>query len=75
MAVIPLMGNSHNFADLIPNTTYNVSVASRFDTCLGIYSTMLITTLAVEEGVPQSELRNYGNLYVYTLNICITEML
>ena len=56
------MDNSHNFADLIPNTTYNVSVASRLGTCVGILNTMLITTLAVEEGLPQSELCNYGNL-------------
>ena len=56
------MDNSHNFANLIPNTTYNVSVASRLGTCVGIFDTMLITTLALEEGVPQSELCNYGNL-------------
>ena len=62
IAVAPLMDSSHNFADLIPNTTYNVSVASRLGTCVGILNTMLITTLAVEEGLPQSELCNYGNL-------------
>ena len=56
------MDNSHNFADLIPNTTYNVSVASRLGICVGILDTMLITTLAVEEGLPLSELCNYGNL-------------
>ena len=62
IAVVPLMDNSHNFANLIPNTAYNVSVASRLDTCVGILDTMLITTLAVEGGVPQGELCNYGNL-------------
>ena len=75
VTVVRLMDNSHNFANLIPNTTYNVSIATRPDTCVGIFNTMMITTLAVEEGLPQSELHNYGNLCVCTFTICITTML
>ena len=39
----------------MPNTTYNVSVANRYDTCVGILYTRSITTLAVGEVVPQCE--------------------
>ena len=48
VTVVPMMNNFQNFLDLMPNTTYNVSVASRFDTCVGICNTRLITTLALE---------------------------
>ena len=52
-----VMDTSYNFTDLIPNTTYNVSVASRLsNTCVGIATTTMVTTLTVEAGVPHSEL-------------------
>ena len=45
----------------MPNTTYTVFIVSRLRTplitpCLGIPYTTMVTTLSVEEGVPQSEL-------------------
>ena len=53
-----MMNTSYNFTGLMPDTTYNVSVASTFrsTTCVGIANTIMITTLTVEAGVPQSEL-------------------
>ena len=68
--VVPVMDTSHSFANIIPNTTYNVSIASRLNTCIGILDTMLITTLAVEEGIPESELVMIVSMYtVFTLDI------
>ena len=55
--VVSLMDTSHTFTDLMPNTAYDVSVASILSsTCVGIYNTTMVTTLTVEAGVPQSEL-------------------
>ena len=52
-----MMNTSYNFTDLMPNTTYNVYVASRLNnTCVGIATTTMVTTLTVEAGVPHSEL-------------------
>ena len=53
-----MMNISYNFTGLMPDTTYNVSVASTFrsTTCVGIPATTMVTTLTVEAGVPQSEL-------------------
>ena len=52
-----VMDTSYNFTDLMPNTVYNVSVASRLsNTCVGIASTIMVTTLTVEAGVPHSKL-------------------
>ena len=61
MAVDPVVDTSYNFTELMPNTTYTVSIVSRLGStlitpCLGIPYTTMVTTLAVEEGVPQSEL-------------------
>ena len=37
---------SYNFTDLMPNTAYDVTVASRLtSTCSGIHSTKMVTTL------------------------------
>ena len=55
---------SYNFTDLMPNTAYDVTFASRLtSTCSGIHSTTMVTTLAVEAGVPQSKLI-IVNMYV-----------
>ena len=52
-----MMNTSYNFTDLMPNTAYNVSVASVLArTCVGIVTTTVITTLTIEAGLPQSEL-------------------
>ena len=52
-----MMDTSYNFTDLIPNTAYNVSVASRLrNTCVGIATTTMVTTITVEAGVPHSKL-------------------
>ena len=61
MAVNPEMDTSYNVTGLIQNTTYTVSVFSRLATtvltpCIGFPNITTITTLAVEAGVPQSEL-------------------
>ena len=58
------MNKSYNFTELLPNTAYNVSVFSRLRTplmtaCLGMPNIAIVTTLTVEEGVPQSELILY----------------
>ena len=60
-----IMDTSYNFTELgdntrlMPNTTYSLSVNSRLGpslTCLGIPKTIMVTTLTIEAGVPQSEL-------------------
>ena len=61
MAVDPVVDTSYNFTELMPNTTYTISVVSRLGStlitsCLGIPYTTMVTTLTVEAGVPQSEL-------------------
>ena len=58
---VDLMDTSRNVTGLTPDTTYTVSVFTRLTTtlitpCLGIPYATTITTLAVEAGVPQSEL-------------------
>ena len=50
------MDTSYNFTGLMPNTEYNVSVVSVLSPCLGLPNTIMLTTLTVEAGVPQSEL-------------------
>ena len=61
-----MMDTSYNFTDLMPNTTYNVSVASRLsNTCVGIATTTMVTTVTVEAGVPHSELS-----VMYSLVLC-----
>ena len=62
-----VMDTSYNFTDLIPNTAYNVSVASTLsNTCVGIATTTMVTTLTVEAGVPHSVLI----VMHYTLILC-----
>ena len=61
MAVDPVVDTSYNFTELMPNTTYTVSIVSRLGStlitpCLGIPYTTMVTTLTVETGLPQSEL-------------------
>ena len=60
-----IMNTSYNFTEqggnarLMSNTTYSLSVNSILGpslTCLGIPTTIMVTTLTIEEGVPQSEL-------------------
>ena len=61
-----MMDTSYNFTDLIPDTDYNVSVASRLTSmCLGIAHTIPVTTLMVEAGLPQGKLI----VVIYTLEI------
>ena len=68
------MDSSYNFTDLMSNTAYNVSVASRLNnTCVGIATTTMVTTLTVEAGVPHSELivKHYTLIFThYTLILC-----
>ena len=61
-----VMNTSYNFTGLLPDTTYNVSVASRIisTTCVGIANTTMVTTLTVKSGVPQSELI-FVNMYIH----------
>ena len=60
IVVDAMMNTSYNFTDLTPTTAYDVSVVSRLiSTCVGIPDTIMVTTLTVEEGVPQSELICY----------------
>ena len=47
---------SYNFTGLIPNTAYNIFAASVFNSCSGTPNTIMLTTVTVEVGVPQSEL-------------------
>ena len=51
-----IMDTSHNFTELKAATSYEVSIFSRINTCLGIPDTTMVTTLTVEAGVPQGEL-------------------
>ena len=46
----------YNFTGLTPNTEYSVSIISVLNPCLGFPNTTMLTTLTVQEGVPQSEL-------------------
>ena len=53
------MDTFYNYTEPIPETTYNVSVTGRLKeitTCLGNSTTIMVTTLAVAEGVPPSKL-------------------
>ena len=60
------MNTSYNFTGLTPNTAYNITVASILNSCSGTSNTIILTTLTVEAGVPQSELivMNYTFLYL-----------
>ena len=50
------MDTSYNFTGLTPNTAYNISVASVLNSCSGTPNTIILTTVSVEAGVPQSKL-------------------
>ena len=50
------MDTSFNFTGLTPNTAYNISIASELNSCSGTPNTIMLTTVTVEAGVPQSEL-------------------
>ena len=50
------MDTTHNFTGLMPTTNYTVNIFSIIDNCSGIPSTIVVTTLTVEAGVPQGEL-------------------
>ena len=52
----PMMDTSYNFTGLIPATDYVVNVFSILNNCPGISTTTMVTTLMVDEGVPQREL-------------------
>ena len=58
ISVAPILETSYNFTVPMPATSYVVSIFSIIDysTCVGIPNNTIITTLAVEDGVPQSEL-------------------
>ena len=61
----PILETSYNFTGLMPATSYVVSIFSTIDysTCVGVPYNTIITTLAVEDGVPQSEL-SIVNMYL-----------
>ena len=56
ISVNPMMDTSYNFTGLMPANSYVVSVFSILSNCVGNPTTTMVTTLPVEEGVPQSEL-------------------
>ena len=59
-----MMNTSYKFTDLMPNTAYDVTVVSRLaSTCVGTHNTIMVTTLTVEVGVPQSELNKASFLH------------
>ena len=51
------INTSYNLTGLTPNTNYSVSIASVLNSCTGTPNTIMITTVTVEAGVPQSKLR------------------
>ena len=55
ISVNPTMDTSYNFTGLMAATSYVVSIFSRIKMCLGIPDEMIVTTLAMEAGLPQSE--------------------
>ena len=61
------MDTSHPFdTNITANTSYVVSIFSGVNMCSGIPNETMVTTLTVEEGVPQSELRNcYAFVVMY----------
>ena len=66
VVVDTMMYTSYNFTDLMPDTDYNVSVASKLiSMCLGIVHTISVTTLKVGAGLPQGKLI----VVIYTLEI------
>ena len=50
------MDTSYNFTNLVPNTTYEISVLSRVNMCSGMSNEIMATTLMEGTGTPQSEL-------------------
>ena len=50
------MDNSYNFTGLTPNTNYSVSIVSVLNSCTGTPNTIILTTVTVEAGVPNSEI-------------------
>ena len=61
---IDVMDTSYNYTEPKANTTYNFSVASKLiSRCLGSPTTIMVTTLAVAQGIPESELF-IANLYL-----------
>ena len=61
------MDTSYNFTGLTPNTAYNITVASVLNSCSGTPNTIMLTTVTVQAGVPQSELTvmNYNLLHLH----------
>ena len=72
--VVPgtMMDTSYKLIELMPNTTYDILVASRFGTCVGIPNTISVPTLTVEAGLPQGKL-TVVNMYLRTpsLKLCL----
>ena len=50
------MDTSYNFTGLTPNTDYSVSIISVLNSCSGTPNTIIVTTVTVDAGVPQSKL-------------------
>ena len=61
---IDVMDTSYKYTEPKADTTYNFSVASRLiGRCLGSPTTIMVTTLAVAQGIPGGELF-IANLYL-----------
>ena len=56
ISVNAITDTSYNFTGLMPATSYEVNVMSKINTCLGIPNKITVITLAVDAGLPQSEL-------------------
>ena len=64
ISVNSVMDTSYNFTGLMPDTDYKVNTSSIVNDCSGIATTIMVTTLTAEAGVPQSELLIVVNMYV-----------
>ena len=64
ISVNSVMDTSYNFTGLTPDTDYKVNTSSIVNDCSGIATTIMVTTLTAEAGVPQSELLIVVNMYV-----------
>ena len=56
-----IIDTSYNLTGLMPETTYNVSVATTFrsTSCVGNPNTIVVTTLTLAAAEPERELCNY----------------
>ena len=69
------MDTSFNFTGLTPNTAYNITVASVLNSCSETPNTIMLTTVTVEAGVPQSELTVMNCTLWYTVSASYLKVL